>query len=122
MQNITANRQRIETPKTIDIFENAFCKIKEATGVSDINEMIHTIVSHEGATENAISLTRACAPAVRHRRVDDSLEGTPSMSVLYSQEVGRKWITAKGRRSLSFFYAAVKGDVSNSIWSNACQP
>jgi hypothetical protein len=37
----------METRKTIDIFENAFRKNKEATGVSDINEMIQTIVSHE---------------------------------------------------------------------------
>lgn len=61
VQNATANmiaKERIETRNKIDIFENAFRKIKEATGVSDVNEVIQKIVSQEGTTENLISLTR----------------------------------------------------------------
>jgi len=50
--------EKIETRNKIDIFENAFRKIKEATGVSDVNEVIQKIVSQESTTENLISLTR----------------------------------------------------------------
>eukprot|EP00605_Chrysophyceae_sp_TOSAG23-4_P000005 GSChrysophyteH1.ASY1.ANO1.5.1 assembled CDS len=50
--------QRIETRNKIDVFENAFRKIKEATGVSDVNEVIQKIVSQESTTENLIALTR----------------------------------------------------------------
>ena len=50
--------ERLETRNKIDIFENAFRKIKEATGVSDVNEVIQKILSQEGTTENLISLTR----------------------------------------------------------------
>lgn len=61
IQNATASmiaKERIETRNKIDIFENAFRKIKEATGVSDVNEVIQKIVSQEGTTENLIALTR----------------------------------------------------------------
>jgi coiled-coil domain-containing protein 151 len=50
--------ERLETRNKIDIFENAFRKIKEATGVSDVNEVIQKILSQEGTTENLITLTR----------------------------------------------------------------
>jgi coiled-coil domain-containing protein 151 len=50
--------ERLETRNKIDIFENAFRKIKEATGVSDVNEVIQKILSQGGTTENLISLTR----------------------------------------------------------------
>lgn len=50
--------ERIETRNKIDIFENAFRKIKEATGVSDVNEVIQKIMSQENTTENLIQLTR----------------------------------------------------------------
>ncbi len=50
--------ERIETRNKIDVFENAFRKIKEATGVSDVNEVIQKIVSQESTTENLIALTR----------------------------------------------------------------
>ena len=39
-------------------FESAFRKIKEATGISDVNEVIQKIVSQEGTTENLLLLTR----------------------------------------------------------------
>ncbi|GMH89764.1 hypothetical protein TL16_g11556 [Triparma laevis f. inornata] len=47
-----------EARNKIDIFENAFRKIKEATGVSDVNEVIQKITSQEGTTENLLSLTK----------------------------------------------------------------
>lgn len=50
--------EKIETRNKIDIFENAFRKIKEATGVSDVNEVISKIVSQKSTTENLIALTR----------------------------------------------------------------
>ena len=50
--------ERLETRNKIDIFENAFRKIKEATGVSDVNEVIQKITTQESTTENLISLTR----------------------------------------------------------------
>jgi hypothetical protein len=57
-------KERIETRNKIDIFENAFRKIKEATGVSDVNEVIQKIVSQEGTTENLISLTKENASKI----------------------------------------------------------
>ena len=42
----------------LDVFENAFRKIKEATGVSDVNEVIQKIISQEGTTDNLMMLTR----------------------------------------------------------------
>jgi len=42
----------------INIFENAFHKIKEATGVSDVNEVIQKIIGQEGTTENLMMLTK----------------------------------------------------------------
>jgi len=47
-----------EAKSRIDIFENAFRKIKEATGVSDVNEVIQKIISQEGTTENLLALTK----------------------------------------------------------------
>ena len=40
------------------IFEEAFEKIKEATGVSDIQEVIHKIVNQEDTQNNLMSLTK----------------------------------------------------------------
>lgn len=51
-------QERLEHKTKIDIFENAFRKIKEATGVSDVNEVIQKIISQEGTTENLMLLTR----------------------------------------------------------------
>ena len=52
------SQERIEQKTKIDIFENAFRKIKDATGVSDVNEVIQKIVSQEGTTENLMLLTK----------------------------------------------------------------
>ena len=45
----------MEQRTKIDIFEAAFRKIKEATGVSDVNEVIQKIVSQESTTDNLMS-------------------------------------------------------------------
>eukprot|EP00614_Pseudopedinella_elastica_P015357 CAMPEP_0172582806 /NCGR_PEP_ID=MMETSP1068-20121228/2344_1 /TAXON_ID=35684 /ORGANISM="Pseudopedinella elastica, Strain CCMP716" /LENGTH=602 /DNA_ID=CAMNT_0013376351 /DNA_START=41 /DNA_END=1846 /DNA_ORIENTATION=- len=61
LNSMTAQRiaqERREHKAKIDIFENAFRKIKDATGVSDVNEVIQKIVSQEGTTENLMLLTR----------------------------------------------------------------
>ena len=49
-------RKNAEAKSRIDIFENAFRKIKEATGVSDVNEVIQKIISQEGTTEVSVSV------------------------------------------------------------------
>lgn len=50
--------EKLESKNKVSIFENAFRKIKEATGVSDVNEVIQKIISQESSTENLISVTR----------------------------------------------------------------
>lgn len=52
------SKERLEQRTKIDIFEAAFRKIKEATGVSDVNEVIQKIVSQESTTENLMGLTK----------------------------------------------------------------
>ena len=53
-----AGREKLEHQSKIDIFENAFRKIKEATGVSDVNEVIQKIVTQESTAENLLLLTK----------------------------------------------------------------
>lgn len=55
---VRAPQERKEHKTKIDIFEAAFRKIKDATGVSDVNEVIQKIVSQEGTTENLMLLTK----------------------------------------------------------------
>jgi hypothetical protein len=52
------SKERTEQRTKIDIFERAFRKIKEATGVSDVNEVIQKIIVQESTMENLMSLTR----------------------------------------------------------------
>jgi tRNA(Glu) U13 pseudouridine synthase TruD len=52
------HNQNIEAKSKIDIFENAFRKIKDATGVSDVNEVIQKIISQDSTTANLIQLTK----------------------------------------------------------------
>jgi len=47
-----------EHRRKIDVYESAFRKIKEATGVSDVNEVIQKIVSQEDTQNNLMELTR----------------------------------------------------------------
>lgn len=50
--------ERKEHRTKIDIFESAFRKIKDATGVSDVNEVIQKIFNQEGTTENLMMVSR----------------------------------------------------------------
>jgi hypothetical protein len=52
------SQEKVISKTKLDIFENAFRKIKEATGVSDVNEVIQKIVNQEGTTENLLVLTK----------------------------------------------------------------
>jgi hypothetical protein len=49
---------RDEYRSRIDVFENAFRKIKEATGVSDVREVIQKVVNQESTAENLMQLTK----------------------------------------------------------------
>ena len=50
--------QQIEDQEnTLSVYENAFRKIKDATGVSNVNDVIRKIVGQETTTENLMSLT-----------------------------------------------------------------
>ena len=55
--SVTGEEKREHRTK-IDIFETAFRQIKEATGVSDVNEVIQKLFNQEGTTENLMSVTR----------------------------------------------------------------
>jgi hypothetical protein len=68
VNQMTAQRiaaERTEHKAKIDIFEQAFRKIKDATGVSDVNEVIQKIVSQEGTTENLMLLTKENQAKIR---------------------------------------------------------
>ena len=56
--HVRMSEEKKEHRTKIDIFESAFRKIKEATGVTDVNEVIQKIVSQEGTTENLMMLTK----------------------------------------------------------------
>ena len=57
-QALVVSKERLEQRTKIDVFERAFRKIKDATGVSDVNEVIQKIVSQETTTQNLTSLTK----------------------------------------------------------------
>ena len=50
------SKERIEQRSKIDVFERAFRKIKDTTGVSDVNEVIQRIFSQEGTLANLMAL------------------------------------------------------------------
>lgn len=58
MQQGMVVEEKKEHRSKIDIFESAFRKIKEATGVSDVNEVIQKITSQESTTDNLINLSK----------------------------------------------------------------
>ncbi|OQR94348.1 hypothetical protein ACHHYP_01437 [Achlya hypogyna] len=58
LAHVRVSEEKKEHRSKIDIFESAFRKIKEATGVSDVNEVIQKIISQEGTTENLMMLTK----------------------------------------------------------------
>ncbi|DAZ96549.1 TPA: hypothetical protein N0F65_011226 [Lagenidium giganteum] len=66
MQQGAAIEEKKEHRSKIDIFESAFRKIKEATGVSDVNEVIQKIVSQESTTDNLINLSKENQQRLEH--------------------------------------------------------
>mmetsp|Transcript_65171 Transcript_65171/g.157755 ORF Transcript_65171/g.157755 Transcript_65171/m.157755 type:complete len:597 (+) Transcript_65171:202-1992(+) len=58
IQSSKAAEESAEHKKKIDVYEQAFRKIKEATGVSDVNEVIQKIVSQEDQQNSLMELTR----------------------------------------------------------------
>jgi coiled-coil domain-containing protein 151 len=50
--------EKMDARNRVDVFEQAFRRIKEATGVSDVNEVIQKIVSQESSMENLVALTK----------------------------------------------------------------
>lgn len=58
LQHGVVAEEKKEHRSKIDIFESAFRKIKEATGVSDVNEVIQKITSQESTTDNLLSLSK----------------------------------------------------------------
>lgn len=58
MQQGAVGEEKKEHRSKIDIFESAFRKIKEATGVSDVNEVIQKITSQESTTDNLLNLSK----------------------------------------------------------------
>jgi coiled-coil domain-containing protein 151 len=50
--------EKLDARNRVDVFEQAFRRIKEATGVSDVNEVIQKIVSQESSMENLVALTK----------------------------------------------------------------
>ena len=58
MSSTKIKEETREQKKKIDVFEDAFRQIKEATGVSDVNEVIQKIVSQEDTQNNLMELTK----------------------------------------------------------------
>ncbi|KAJ0410973.1 hypothetical protein ATCC90586_004326 [Pythium insidiosum] len=70
MQQGMAIEEKKEHRSKIDIFESAFRKIKEATGVSDVNEVIQKIVSQESTTDNLINLSKENQARLEHLQAE----------------------------------------------------
>lgn len=70
MQQGVAVEEKKEHRSKIDIFESAFRKIKEATGVSDVNEVIQKITSQESTTDNLINLSKENQVRLEHLQAE----------------------------------------------------
>merc|ERR1719378_204426 len=57
LQEGIISRELEECKKDLDVYENAFRKIKEATGVSDIDEVMQKIQTQEETAKNLKQLT-----------------------------------------------------------------
>jgi hypothetical protein len=61
-----------EQERKLDLCEKAFRKIKETTGVSDVNEVIEKVTGQEKRAENLISLTKENDSKIKE--LNDELE------------------------------------------------
>jgi chromosome segregation ATPase len=58
LSSVGVQQDKNVNKQTVDVYEEAFRKIKDATGVSDINEVIQKIINQESTTDSLVSLTR----------------------------------------------------------------
>lgn len=70
LQQGAATEEKKEHRSKIDIFESAFRKIKEATGVSDVNEVIQKITSQESTTDNLLNLSKENQTRLEHLQTE----------------------------------------------------
>jgi len=57
-QDAHIDRLQEEQEEKIDVYEKAFRRIRDATGVGDVNEVIEKIVGQESTTENLVALSK----------------------------------------------------------------
>lgn len=69
-QQSVGEEEKKEHRKKIDVFESAFRKIKEATGVSDVNEVIQKISSQESTTDNLVNLSKENQTRLEHLQAE----------------------------------------------------
>lgn len=70
IQHGAPSEEKKEHRSKIDIFESAFRKIKEATGVSDVNEVIQKLTSQESTTDNLMSLSKENQTRLEHLQAE----------------------------------------------------
>ena len=57
-QETHVDRLQEEQEEKIDVYDQAFRRIRDATGVGDVNEVIEKIVGQEGTTDNLVALSK----------------------------------------------------------------
>lgn len=55
--NAAADARLESALQQVDVYEDAFRRIKEATGVADVNEVVQKILSQEDSQHNLMTLT-----------------------------------------------------------------
>ncbi|KAL7492183.1 hypothetical protein ACHAWT_001376 [Skeletonema menzelii] len=55
--SVSPQEQIADQEQKLSVYENAFRKIKDATGVGNVNEMIRKVVGQESTTKNLVSLS-----------------------------------------------------------------
>lgn len=55
--SVSPQEQIADQEQKLSVYENAFRKIKDATGVSNVDEMIRKVVGQESTTKNLVSLS-----------------------------------------------------------------
>lgn len=56
-QTTSQQEKIVDQEQKLSVYENAFRKIKDATGVGNVKEMIHKVVGQEPTTKNLVSLS-----------------------------------------------------------------
>ena len=65
-QDVHIDRLQEEQEEKIDVYEKAFRRIRDATGVGDVNEVIEKIVGQEGTTDNLVVLSKDNQERIEH--------------------------------------------------------